>query len=130
MEKEIARWVRAKENRSGMEAEIESEEPMEMGGDASCSKDEGGWYVITTSVEHHEPMATSASSGRDAERHGDILVSRKHVVSSDAIVKLEAKWTRSPRPLEASLALPPPAPGTAVGGAGSHPRIFRVGVCT
>ena len=52
MEKEIARWVRAKENRSGMEAEIESEEPMEMGGDASSSKDEGGRDVIATSVEH------------------------------------------------------------------------------
>ena len=35
MEKEIARWVQAGENRSDVEAELELEEPTEMGGDAS-----------------------------------------------------------------------------------------------
>ena len=39
-EKEIGQWVRAGESRSGVEAELESEEPMEMGGDASTSEDE------------------------------------------------------------------------------------------
>ena len=38
-EKEIARPVRAGENQSDMEAKVESEEPTEMGGDASTSED-------------------------------------------------------------------------------------------
>ena len=40
----------AGENRSDVEAELESEEPMEMGGDASTSKDDKDRDVVVTSV--------------------------------------------------------------------------------
>ena len=70
-----------------------------------------------TLVEHHEHAAVSTSSGRDAERRGDIPASRKLTVSSDATTEPEAKRTRSPRPSEESLALPSPAP-SVVGQAG------------
>ena len=38
-EMEIAWWVRASENRSDVEAKLESEDPTEVGGDASSSED-------------------------------------------------------------------------------------------
>ena len=41
-EKEITQRVLARENRSDMEMELESEEPTKMGGDVSSSKDGGG----------------------------------------------------------------------------------------
>lgn len=66
-EKEIARQVRAEENRSDVEVELKSKEPTEMGDDASSSKNEGGREVVTTLVECHEPMAASIHGGRDAE---------------------------------------------------------------
>ena len=56
--------MRAEENRSDVEAELESEEPTEMGDDVIFSKDEGGWEVIATLVECHKPMATSAGGGQ------------------------------------------------------------------
>ena len=59
-EKEIARWVWAEENRSDVEAELESKEPTELGGDASSSED-GGRSVVVTSAERREPMATSTN---------------------------------------------------------------------
>jgi len=112
-EMEIARWVRAGENQSDIEAELESKDPMEMGDDVISSDDEGGWEVVVSLVERHEPVAASAGGRWEAKRRGDVPAQRKRTVSLDAIGELEAKWTRSPRPLEASLALSPPAPGTA-----------------
>ena len=44
-----------------MEAKLELEEPTEMGGNANSSKNEGDQGVIVTSVERHEPTATSIS---------------------------------------------------------------------
>ena len=41
-EMEIARHVRAGENRSDVESELESEDPTEMGGDVISSEDERG----------------------------------------------------------------------------------------
>ena len=105
--------MRAGENRSDIEVELESEEPMEMGSDTSSSKNEGSRSVIATSVERHEPMVVSTSGGREAERCSNVPAPRKHVVSSDTIGEREVKRTRSPRPSEASPALSPPAPGTA-----------------
>ena len=93
--------------------ELESEEPMKMCGDASSSEDEGGRDIIVTLVECHEPMATSAASGREVERRGDVPAPRKHVMSLDAVNEREAKWTRSPRSSEASPALSPPTPSVA-----------------
>ena len=63
---EIARWVRARENRSDVKAELESKDPMEIGDDVISSEDEGDQEVIATSVERHEPAAVSADSGRKA----------------------------------------------------------------
>ena len=69
--------MRAGENRSDVEAELESEEPTEMGGDASSSENDGSRSVVVTLVERCEPTATSIGSGREAERRGDILAPRK-----------------------------------------------------
>ena len=81
-----------------------------MGDDVISSEDEGGQDVIATSMEHREPMVASAGSGREAERHGDVLTPRKHVVSSDVVSEREAKRTWFPHPSEVSPALSPPAP--------------------
>ena len=108
-EKEIARRVRAGENRSDVEAELELEEPMEMGGYASSSEDEGGRDVIVTSVERREPTAKSDSGGCDAERRGNVPVLRKRIMSSDVVDEREAKRTWSLHPSEASSTLFPPA---------------------
>ena len=70
-----------------MEAELESEEPMEMGGDASTSKDDGDRGIIVTSVERRAITAASAGGGRATKRHGDVLTSRKRVVSLDTAVE-------------------------------------------
>ena len=85
-EKEIAQWVRASKNQSDVEAELESEEPMEMGGDTSSFKDDGDRGVIATSVEHRAPTATPISGGRDTKRHGDVLASRTRATDLDAAV--------------------------------------------
>ena len=94
----------AGESQSDMEAEPESEEPTEMGGDASTSEDEGDRGIIATSVERRVPMATPVSGGRNTERRSDVPTSRMHTVSSDTAVKREAKQARLLRPSEASLA--------------------------
>lgn len=123
----------ASENQSDVEAELKLEEPMEMGGDVSTSEDDGHMGVITTSVEHHAPVAASINGGWDTERRGDVLVSRKHAVSSDGAVERDVKRARSSRPSKASLALPPCSEhGEACwpfGGACLYPRIFGVCVC-
>ena len=93
-EKEIARWVQASENWSDVEAELESEEPTEMGGDASTSKDDGDRGVVATSVERRTPAAAPVSGGRDTKRRGDVPASRKRAASSDAAVEREAKRAR------------------------------------
>ena len=108
-EKEIGRRVQAGESRSDMEAELELEDPTEMGGDASTSEDEGHRGVIMTLVEHHEPMTASISGGWDTEKHDDVPASRKHTMSEDTTVEQEVKRARSPCPSKASLAPYPPA---------------------
>ena len=113
-EQDITRCVRAGENRSDVEAELESEDPTEMGDDVISSEDEGGREVVATSVEHCEPVATSTSGGCDAERHGNVPAPRKCATSSDTVGEREAKQTWSPRPLDSSLAMSPPAVGMVV----------------
>ena len=93
-----------------MEAELELEEPTEMGGDTSTSEDDRDRGIIATSVEHCEPTAVAASGGRDAERCDDVPTSRKHAVSLATAIEREAKRAWSPRPSEASLASHPPTP--------------------
>ena len=106
--------MQAGENQSDMEAELELEEPTDMGGDTSTSEDEGDQGVIATSVERRESTAASADGGRDTKRHGNVPMSRKRAVSSYAVGEWETKRTWSPRSSEALPALSPPAP-SAVG---------------
>ena len=112
-EMEITQRVRASENQSDVEAKLESEDPTEVGGDASSFEDEGSRSIIATSVERREPTAASVDGGWEAERRGYVPAPRKCAASSDVVGELEAKRTWSPRPSEASPALSPPAPGTA-----------------
>ena len=64
--------------------ELESEDPMEIGDDVISFEEEEG-REVTTSVVHHDPMATSADGGREAKRRGDVPTPRKHVASSDTV---------------------------------------------
>lgn len=96
-----------------MEAELELEEPMEMGDDASSLEDKKYRGVAMTLVEHHKPMATLVDGERGTEVRGDVPESRKRAAIEDAALKREAKRARSPCPLEASLALWPPTPSVA-----------------
>ena len=84
-EKEIAQRVKAGENRSDVESELESEDPTEVGDDMNFSKVEESWEVIATSAEHRNPTAASAGGEQEAERRGDVSTSRKHAASADAI---------------------------------------------
>ena len=79
--------MRASENRSDMEAELESEEPTKMGGDASTSEDDRDQGIIVTSAERHAPVATSAGGGRDTEKRGVVPMSRKSAASSDTAIE-------------------------------------------
>jgi len=84
-EKEITRRVRADENRSDIESELESEDPTEVGDDMIFSEEEESQEVVATSVEHRDPTAASAGGEREVERRGDVLAPRKRVASTDAI---------------------------------------------
>ena len=108
---EIARRVRAGEKRSDVESKLESEDPTEVGDDASSFENMRGQEVMTL-VVHHDPMAMSTGSGHEAERRGDVPMLCKCATSSDAVGEREVKRMRSPRSSEASPALSPPALGT------------------
>ena len=87
-----------------MEAELELEEPTEIGDDVSALVDKGDRGAIVTLVEHYEPIAASISGERYTEARRDVPKSRKHAMSEDTTIEREAKQAWSPRPLEASLA--------------------------
>ena len=53
--------MRARENRSDVESELELEDPIEVGDDMIFSKEEESQEVIVTSAKHCDP--TSASAG-------------------------------------------------------------------
>ena len=59
-EKEIARRVKARENKSDVESELESGDPKDVD-DMVFSEEEESREVVVTSAEHHDPTATSAS---------------------------------------------------------------------
>ena len=59
-EKEIARRVKDGENRSDVESELESEDPIEVD-DMIFSEEEECWEVIVTSAERRDPTTMSAS---------------------------------------------------------------------
>ena len=75
-----------------------------------------------TKVEHRKLATAPINSWHGTEVRGDVPESRKRAVSEDAALKREAKRAWAPRPLEASLALRPPAPSVAehAGRSGGH----------
>ena len=60
-EKEIAWRVKAVENRSDVESELESEDPIEVGDDMIFSEEEESREVIVTLAERCYPTAAFAS---------------------------------------------------------------------
>jgi len=112
-EKEITRRMKARENRSDVESELESEDPTEVGDDMIFSKEEESQEVIATSAERHNPAPVSTAGGQEIERLGDVPAPRKRAASMDTVSEREAKRTRSPRHLEVSPSSSPPATGTA-----------------
>ena len=58
-EKEIARRVKAGENKSDVESELKSEDPTDVD-DMIFSEEEESPKVILTSAERHDPAAMSA----------------------------------------------------------------------
>ena len=91
-EKEIAQRVKAGENRSDVESELESEDPTVVGDDVIFSEEEGQ-EVVATSAERRDPAAASAGDEREVERRGNVPMPRKHATSSDAVGEREAKRT-------------------------------------
>ena len=75
-----------------MEVELESEEPTEMGDDTSASEDKGVRGAVVSSLERHEPVATTVGGRRNVEMHGNVPESRKRATSEDTALKREAKW--------------------------------------
>lgn len=69
---EIARCVRARENRSDVESELKLEDPTEVGDDMIFFEEEEGQEVVVTSAERCDPTATSTGDEREAERHDNI----------------------------------------------------------
>jgi len=112
-EMEIAWRVRARDNRSDVESELELEDSTEVGDDVIFSMEDEDREVIATLVEHCDHAAASTGGEREVERHGDIPMPRKCATSSDTIGEREAKRTRSPRPSEGSPASSPPVVGVA-----------------
>jgi len=104
--------MKAGENRSDIESELESEVPTEVD-DMIFSKEEEGWEVVVTSTERHDPAATSAGNEQEAERRAMVPVLRKRAASVDATGEWEAKRTRSTRPSVASSVSSPPTAGVA-----------------
>ena len=108
----VARCVKARECRSDVESELASEDPTNVD-DMVFSKEEESWEVVVTSKEHHDPTAMSAGDEQEAERRAVVPMPRKRAASVDAIGEWEAKQTRSPCPLVASLVSSTPAADAA-----------------
>jgi len=96
-EKEVARRVKARERKSDVESELESEDPTNVD-DMVFSEEEESRDVVVTSVERRDREATSSGDEQEAARRMVVPTPRKHGVSVVAISEWEAKRTRSPRP--------------------------------
>ena len=104
--------MKARENKSDVESELESEDSTVVD-DMIFSEEEESREVVATLVERCDPMAAHTGGEQDTERHGDVPAPRKHAASADTVGEREAKRTRSPCPSEVSLASSPPIVGTA-----------------
>ena len=76
--------------------------------DMVFSEEEESREVAMTSAERRDPTVTSVGDEQEVEKCEVVPVSRKHAASADAVGEREAKWTRSLRPLVASLIPSPP----------------------
>ena len=92
--------MKARERRSDVESELESEDPTEVD-DMIFSEEEENWEVIVTSVEHRDPAAMSAGDEQEAEGCAEVPALRKRAASANTVGEREAKRTWSPRPLVA-----------------------------
>ena len=99
--------MKAVERKRDVESELESEDPTEVD-DMVFSEEEESPEVVLTSAERRDPAATSAGDEQEAERRAVVPAPWKRAASVDAIGEREAKRTRSPRPLVASLVPSPP----------------------
>ena len=104
--------MKAGENRSDVESELKSEDPIEVGDDMIFSEEEQSQEVIVTSAERRDPIAMSVGNEQEAKRRVDVPVPRKRAACADATGEWEAKRTRSLRPSKVSPASSPPAVGT------------------
>ena len=102
--------MKAGENKSDVESELESEDPTEVA-DMVFSEEEESLELVVTSVERRDPVAMSAGDEQEAERRAEVPMPRKRATSADAVSKREAKRTRSPRPSVASSVSSPPVTG-------------------
>ena len=111
-EKEIARHMKAGENKSDVESELESEDPTEVD-DMVFSEKEEIWAVVVTSAGRREPVATLAGNEQEAKRRVVVPMLRKRAASADVAGEREAKRMWSLHPLVASLVSSPPTAGAA-----------------
>ena len=95
-EKEIARRMKVGENRSDVELELESEDPIEVGDDMIFSEEEESWEVVATSAERRDPVAASAAGEQEVERRSDVPMPRKRAARTDAISEREVMLSAGP----------------------------------
>ena len=103
--------MKARENKSDIESELESKDPIEA--DDMVFSEEESQEVIVTSAMRRDPTAMFAGNEQEVERRAVVPMLRKRVASTDANGEREAKRTRSPRPLVASPVSSPPTVDTA-----------------
>ena len=70
-EKEIARCMKAGENRSNIESELESEDPTKVD-DMIFSEEKESQEVVVSSVERRNPAAMSTGDEQEAKRCGEV----------------------------------------------------------
>ena len=76
--------MKAGENKSDIESELESEDPTEVD-DMVFSEEEKSREVVVTLAVCRDPTAMSAGDEQEAERRIVVPVLRKHAVSADAV---------------------------------------------
>ena len=83
--------MRAGERRSDVESKLASDDSTDL--DDMAFSDEESREVVVTSVEHRDPVATSAGEEQEVARRAEVPASRKCAVSADVVGERVAKWT-------------------------------------
>lgn len=123
---EISRWVRHGERREDVEVELDLDDSMKLGDDASSSEDEEDRGTTMTSVYHREPKPMPIGDGSSTGTCSDAHESRKRAMSEDAARDQETKRAQSPHPLDAPPASQPPTVCWSVGGMQPFTSAFGV----